>query len=787
MLVALPIAMGIAAEPPAPAEAPPDASRRDPLAVELERRHAEDIRPLLARSCFECHGEDKRRGGVRLDRLDTIDDAMDLAETLAIARELVTSRQMPPDTRDGLTDHEILTIQQWIDAALAYVPPDGAIDPGWYTIHRLNRAEYRATMRDLLGIDPARHDLAEQLPPDDTGYGFDNIAAVLAVSPAHMEAYLTAAERALEIALGPRFTVSGTPRPLRPLRLTTGGHPLDDGGFMLYSNGAVTGIADIPVTGEYEITITSWGTRGGDDLPAMSVRIGKQELTTIAVAAERPHVQTDRVRARIQRGRPTISAHFTNDYYVKDVADRNLAVVAIEIAGPLDAATVELPPAHARVLFAQPHAPTDAAEEAAARLILERFASRAFRRPATAGEVDRLVDLYREGRNAGDDHEQGVRLALSAVLVSPQFLYRTIDNPAPDDPGQTYTLGAYELASRLSYFLWSSMPDDELLALAATGELLRDDVLRAQTRRLLADDRAAAFIEGFAGQWLLLRNLDILDIDRARFPDYSPALKDAMVAEATMFFADVVRADRPALTLLDADHTFVNQPLAALYGLPGVSGEQMRRITLPPGSPRGGVLTMGAVLTVTSNPTRTSPVKRGLYVLDQILGTPPPPPPPDIPPLEQAEVKHHDDLVGPPAPPSLREQLKAHLFDPACASCHSRMDPLGLALENFSAIGAWRDADESGRIDASGTLPGGEAFSGPDELKSLLLARGGQFVENLTRKLLTYALGRGLEPFDRPTVTAITSAAAEREHRISALIEHIVLSQAFRTCRGVEP
>jgi len=338
------------------------------------------------------------------------------------------------------------------------------------------------------------------------------------------------------------------------------------------------------------------------------------------------------------------------------------------------------------------------------------------------------------------------------------------------------------LASRLSYFLWSSTPDDELLARAADGSLTDPEVLTAQAKRMLTDPRSDAFIENFSGQWLLLRNLDRLAIDQSRYRAYDSELRDDMITEATMFFADVVRQDRSVLTFLDSDHTFVNGPLAALYGFAELAGldrkdRSFRRVDLPDDSPRGGVLTMGAVLTVTSNPTRTSPVKRGLYVLDQILGTPPPPPPPEIAPLEQAMAQLGEN-------PSLREQLAAHLTDMNCAVCHSRMDPLGLAMENFDAVGRWRDADESGPIDASGTLPDGRSFAGPTELKQILLARDDLFIGNLTRKLLTYALGRGLESFDRPTVASITARTRDNGDRFSAIIEGIVLSDAFRTCRG---
>lgn len=771
----------LAARPGDPPRAPALAGSSDPLAADLERRFREDVRPLLARSCFGCHGPDKARADVRFDRLATVADVMGMSDQLAVARELVTLRQMPPEDEPPLTEHEVLTIQQWIDAARDYYPADGAIDPGWFTIHRLNRAEYRNTLRDLLGIDPSEHDVAANLPPDDTGYGFDNMAAVLSVSPLQVEAYLGAAERALDLSLGPMFLVSTEPRTLRRLSIDGGGRELESGGFFFYSNGGAAERVEIPVTGEYEVTVESWGDPAGDEAPRLAVRFGNRTLKTIDATSTRDRPQVDRVRVRLERGAADLGVHFINDYYVKDVADRNVAVESVAIAGPLDEATVERPAWHARILFEYPAEDSAAAGRAAAEAILTRFVSRAYRRPAAGDDVAGLLGIYDASRGAGDDHERAVRTALAAVLVSPHFLYRTVSHPSPDDPSKTYTLSGHELASRLSYFLWSTMPDDELLACAADGSLVRDQTLRAQVRRMLADPRSRDFSDNFAGQWMLLRNLDSLAIDTAKFPMYTRELRRAMISEATLFFDDVVRNDRPVTDLIEGRSTFINAPLANLYGLPEVEGPGFRRVELPPDSPRGGVLGMAAVLTVTSNPTRTSAVKRGLYVLDQILGAPPPPPPPDIPPLEQARTD-----AAPGTHVSPRDQLRAHLHNPSCASCHVRMDPLGLSLENFDAIGSWRDADESGPIDATGELPGGEQFKGIADLRRLLMDRKEQFVENLTRKLLTYALGRGLEPFDRPTAARIARLAAERDLRFSAIIEGIVLSEAFRTCRGTE-
>lgn len=778
-LAAAPAVAVVAVLAGSPLPAIPGNPEPDQAAGELETRYWDSVEPLLARHCFGCHGEEAAKGGVRFDRVWTLADALDMGDHLALAADLMRSGQMPPDSEPRPTPGEVEIVSSWIRDALDYVPADGAVDPGWFIIHRLNRSEYRATMRDLLGIDPAGHDLAAGLPQDDTGYGYDNIAAVLSVSPLQIEAYLDAAERALDLALGPVVAESDRAVPLRDLTPTGGGRGLAKGGILLYSNGAASATARIAAPGEYEISVVAWGQRGGDDLPRLSLRVDGREVLGSAVEGLEGTPQTFRARVRLEPGDRLLAAHFTNDYYRAGEADRNLAIESVSLAGPLPGTLVR-PPTRAGLLFDEPADGSVEAGRASATRVLERFASRAFRRPVTPAELDGLLGLYDRARRTGDDHEHGVRVAMTAVLVSPNFLYRSVGNPRPDDPGSVYTLSGPELATRLSYFLWSSMPDEELAGLAASGAIHDDGVLAGQVRRMLADPKADAFIEQFAGQWLHLRNLERLQIDRGRFPAYGPELRAAMIAEAVLFFGDVVRQGRSALTLIDSDHTFVNGPLATLYGFADLAGigPEFRRVELPEGSPRGGVLTMGAVLAVTSNPTRTSPVKRGLWVLDQILGTPPPPPPPETPPLEQAQAAL-------PENPTPRDLLSAHLIDPNCAVCHVRMDPIGLALENFDAIGAWRDADESGPIDASGVLPEGVRFVGPEELKGVLLGRSDRFLANLTHELLTYALGRGVEPFDRPTVDRIVRRAHERGDSVAALIEGIVLSDAFRTCRGV--
>ena len=749
--------------------------------MRLEQRLASDVAPIIEQYCYRCHGASKTKGDICFEGVGSIAEVMAMAADWETAREMLTTHEMPPEEEPAPSEHERLTITQWIDDALAYFPPDAPVDPGWFTIHRLNRAEYRNTLRDLLGVDPASVDLASELPPDDTGYGFDNIADVLSMSPLQLEQYLDAAEFAVRVGLGPVVEVGREPRPIRPLEAPRNGHPLAGGGHVLYSNGEVIGEFEAPAGGDYELLVAAWGTPGGDEEPRLSVRVDGREVGAFDVEARQADPGEYRVKLRLGAGRHRVEAAFTNDFYIPNTADRNLAVEDISLAGPLTAESVDRPAAYGRVFFAAPGRGVEG-ERLAARKVIGRFASLAFRRPLKDEEFRRLMKLYESARQAGNGYEEAVRLVLGGALVSPNFLYRSLENRRGDDPGYLYELNDSELASRLSYFLWSSMPDEELMTLAGAGRLREEEMLRAQARRMLADPRADALIENFAGQWLLLRNLDRLDIDREKFPEYSSELRADMITEATLFFADIVRGDRSILDLIDSRDTFVNERLAGLYGLEGVSGDEFRRVSIDPATHRGGVLTMGAVLTVTSNPGRTSPVKRGLYVLDQLLGSPPPPPPADIPRLEQSAA-----AVGEGA--TLREQLAAHLTNPMCAVCHRRMDPIGLAMENFDAIGRWRDTQDGRPIDVSGTLPGGVSFTGPAELKEILLAREDDFVENLSRKVLTYALGRGLEPFDRPTVRRVAKEVRSRGDRFGAIVEAVVASEAFRACRGreVEP
>ena len=433
----------------------------------------------------------------------------------------------------------------------------------------------------------------------------------------------------------------------------------------------------------------------------------------------------------------------------------------------------ELPEAHRRIVICEP---TESTQKDCARQILERLAARAYRRPAAPEEVDRLVSFVLVALQSGDSFEKGIQLALEAILVSPHFLFRVEVDPEPFRSDASHPLGDFELASRLSYFLWSSMPDDALFEAARRGDLRKAEVLEAEARRMLKDPKSKALVENFAGQWLGTRKLKMVSPDPGRFPAFDEELRSAMARETELFFEAVLKEDRSVLDFIDADFTFLNEKLARHYGISGVEGKELRRVTFNASSERGGVLTSGTVLTITSNPTRTSPVKRGKWVLEQILGAPPPPPP--------AGVKELSEEESAVSSGTLRERMEKHRADPNCATCHARMDPIGFAFENFDAVGGWRDRDGQFPIDPSGLLPEGESFSGVKGLKAILKGRKAEFCRALTEKMLTYALGRGMEPYDRPAVDRIVRALLAGGARFSTLILEIVKSDPFQMRRG---
>lgn len=729
------------------------------------------ILPFTQKYCVNCHGPTGEAAGINFDKYKSEDAVVkDRGKWLKIA-DAVRMRHMPPKGATQPTDAERNLVAGWVTTTMAQAEC-GVKDPGRVTMRRLNRAEYNNTVRDLLGVD--LHP-ADEFPSDDVGYGFDNIGDVLTISPILMEKYLGAADKLVAAAIVTPDPASHRLEAEEMPKETKGEGVIQGFYRLLVSNGEVWAEHEFPKSGEYVIRARAFEQHAGDEAAKMAFRVDGKDVQTVDVAAKEDQPKSYEVKAKLDAGKHKIAVAFLNDFYMRNGPpnnrDRNLGVDFLEIVGPLNQSLTDVPESHKRIFGTRPAGLND---EEYARRIFSYFASRAFRRPATKEEVERLVGIVKQVQKGGDSFERGVQLAVEAVLVSPHFLFRVELDPAPNNPKAQRSLNDYELASRLSYFLWSSMPDDELFALARKGQLKNPKVLEAQALRMLKDPKSQALVENFALQWLTLRNLQNVSPDPKLFPGFSDELRQAMLKETELFITAVVREDRSVMEFLDGKFTYLNERLAKHYGIPGVTGDAFQRVALTDGK-HAGILTQGSILTVTSNPTRTSPVKRGKWVLEQMLGTPPPPPPPNVPQLEQQQGK----LTG-----TLRQRMEQHRVDPGCASCHSRMDPIGFGLENFNAVGQWRAQDAGAPVDASGELPDGSKFNGPIQLIEILKKQKDQFTRNLTGQLLTYALGRGLEHYDQCAVGEITAASARKGYKFSALVAEIVRSEPFRLRRG---
>ena len=743
-----------------------------PLTTRLiEQRYDNQVKPLLSKYCGDCHFDGADKGEVTLDRFASLASVQNDRVTWQKVADNVLTHSMPPAKRQTQpSDEERKAIVAWVREALEFCDCTGPRDPGRVTIRRLNREEYNNTIRDLLGV--ADFKPAADFPADDSGYGFDNNADVLTMSPLLVEKYLAAAEAALDKAI--------VTDPPPPTVVKLDGTELDGAGGRsgrrgerrtLATNGEAYATVQLPAGGAYEIRVKAAADQAGDEPARMALRVDDREVETFDVAATRRSYKDYEVELELEGGARRVAVAFVNDFWDETrpdgQRDRNLTIESVEVVGPLDGPPPAPSEAQRKLLFAT------SGDDAAAK-VLGRFAARAYRRPVSAEEVARVVALYSGARADGESFEKAMKLAMSAVLVSPNFLFR-IEREQSDDPAKPYFIGSDELAARLSYFLWSSMPDDALAAAAASGELRQTGVLQAEVKRMLADPKAQAFVRNFVGQWLVMRNLEHHSVSRERYAEFNERLRADMTREVELFFANVIAEDRSVLELLDSDYTFANGRLAKLYGLKDVEGDEFRRVSLA-GTPRGGVTTMAGVLTVTAMPSRTSPVKRGKFVLDQLLASPVPPAPPTVMPLSDRrdEVKKG----------SVRQRFEAHRADATCVACHARMDPIGFAMENFDAIGRWRDTDAGFPIDASGKLPEGESFTGPAELRKVLVGRKDEFVRALVEKMMTYALGRGLQNSDGCTVREIADAVAKDGYRFSALVNGIVTSDAFQKRRA---
>ena len=748
---------------------------------------ATNTQAVLQRYCHTCHNAEAASGGLDLDALDPSHPGADSGAWESVVRKL-RHRHMPPagmPRPDGSTyDAAVRDLEHRLDNHARANPNPGHVS----AFRRLSRSEYRNAVRDLLAIEV---DVQALLPRDETGHGFDNVTGEL--SPTLLERYLAAARKISRLAIGAPPRTPGGRLVVLPVDRTQESR-FSDLPFGTRGGALIPHV--FPVSADYEIRITLSRDRNehveGLYVPhEVELMLDGRQLRRFVVepAAGSDHSDVDKhlaARVRVSAGRHEIGATFLKKssalieterqpYLARFNMDRHPrmqpAVYSVSIVGPYGPAARGETASRRRVFSCLPSTPSE--EPACAREILEQLVRRAYRRPATQADVDDLLAFFRQGLERGG-FEAGIETALRAVLVSPHFLFRAEVGSGGEGSGP-HRITDFELASRLSFFLWGSIPDEALLSAAASGSLRDDAALEAQVRRMLADPRSAALVESFAGQWLYLRNLDTLTPDRRLFADFDDNLRQAFRRETELLFETILRKDRSLVELLSADYTYLNERLAKHYGIPHVYGDHFREVQLPADGIRGGLLTHAGILAVTSYGNRTSPVLRGKWVLENILGTPPPPPPPEATPLRERSASD--------PPLTLRERIAAHRADPACASCHDLIDPIGFAFEQFDAVGRWRTHDEGIPVDASGSLPDGTRFRGPAEFREALLRRPELFVSTAAEKLLTYALGRGLESYDAPAVRKIVRDAESDDYRFSSLILGIVRSTPFQMRR----
>ena len=758
-------------------------------------------RALVSRYCISCHNERVKTGGLALDSLDIDKVGENVAAWEKAVRKL-RARAMPPAgpgrPRPDEAGYDALVsyLETSLDHVAAEKPNPGRTD----TFHRLNRTEYQNAVRDLLALDV---DAASLLPTDDSSHGFDNVN-VGGLSPTLLDRYLSAAQKISRLAVGSPVRSPGENTVVMPVDLTQN-EQLD--GLPFGTRGGTSFRYTFPLTGEYAFEVRLARNRdeilmGLTEPQQMEIALDGQQIKLFPITPPRNPVrgqgaaqdvpsdepQADaglKVRVPVAAGPHTVVVTFIKGPSVLSEVERqpfkadidpnrraSAAIFSISVAGPYGAAVPGDTPSRQRIFTCRP---AKASEEAGcAKTILSTLARRAYRRPVNDADIRDLLTFYKEGRADGSAFEAGVENGIRALLVSPQFLFRIERDPANLAADAVYRISDVDLASRLSFFLWSSIPDDELLDVASRGKLKEPAVLEQQVRRMLADSRSDALVNSFAEQWLYLRNLAAFNPDPRLFPDFDDNLRESFRRETELFFQSIKNDDRSMLDLLQANYTFLNERLAKHYGIPNVYGSHFRRVALPADSPRGGLLGQASILAVTSYANRTSPVQRGKWVLENILGMPPPPPPPNVPPLK-------DNGIGGKVL-SMRERMTEHRANPVCASCHQLMDPIGLSTENFDAVGHWRDKTEDGAsVDASGGLPDGRTFQGMAGLKKALLSRPDLFVATSTEKLLTYALGRGLESYDAAAVREITRGARSQDYRFSAIVLGIVKSVPFTT------
>ncbi len=785
---------------------------------------AQTVQPFLAKNCVSCHSAKAKVGGLDLEAYKTVDAVAQANAEWAKILQKIRSGEMPPKGLPRPEAGQVAAVTKWIEDEFVREEKLIKPDPGRITARRLNRAEYNNTIRDLLGVD---FQPASDFPQDDSSFGFDNIADTLSLSPVLMEKYMVAAERVSQMALfgAPvsKPLVERYQPPYREYELTQKPEfEYDKTGLSMPQ--ALHWMHRFPVDAEYLIRIVPEGRRPtGSEPVEMGVWLDGKLVQTLDVEAPVEGNTLDlfgmarEFRMRIPAGEHWLAGSVLHIYeglpksyegpkpsarpeppqpdvsrFLKIPAGATPEEAAkLRKEAILRIATLKAPANRAYIHYMEVMGPYDQKKGPAAeslkrvyacghldghhtvgcdRKIVSHLARQAFRRPVTDKEVEPYLQLVALTQKQGGTFTEGIGTAIQALLVSPDFLFRI----EKDRSAGAATVNEYELATRLSYFLWSSMPDAALMRAAEQGTLHKPGVLAAQVRRMLTDPKANAMIDNFAGQWLELRRLESAVPDRDKFPQFEEYLRISMRQETELFFQNMMREDRSVLELLDAKYTFLNERLAEFYGIPNVKGHEFRRVDLT-GTRRGGILTQASVLTVSSYATRTSPVLRGKWVLENLLNAPPPPPPPNVPPLEEQKA-------GTAA--SLRQVMEAHRANAVCASCHSKMDPLGFGLENFNAIGEWRDKDGAFPIDSSGVLPDGRTFQGPNELKAILLGNKDAFAAAITTKMMTYALGRGLERYDKAAMKDVMAKLAAGEYKFSTLVTGIAESMPFQMRRS---
>ena len=791
------------------------ASRKSLLALVfaafLGSAAAQDFHAVLNQYCVSCHNEKLKTAGLMLDRMQTQKIGDNEAAWEKVVKKLRTGAMPPPGMpRPSASNYDALAtyFETELDRNAAVVP-----NPGHPVLHRLNRTQYSNVIHDLLDLDTNAIDVKALLPPDESTQGFDNIGTSLSISPLLMERYLAATRKIVRIAIGdpsmrPAFEIYSVPKFL----MQDQDRMSEDLPFG--SRGGVAVQHYFPAEADYTIQVhlqkmARESIRGLlDDQHEMEVRLDGVKVTQFKVGgetkgrfeyfgagrtvdpAEEEYERTAdknlQVRFHASAGTHVVGISFVKKAYLPEgpplppltivefsqFKGGSPAVSEVIIGGPYDIQGIGETPSRQRIFSCRPAKNVD--EDGCAKKILTTLAHRAYRRPVTEADLAILMSFYREGRSGGS-FEHGIQSALERLLLDPQFLFHIETDPPDVARIRIYRVSDVELASRLSFFLWTSMPDDELLALAESGRLSQPAVLEQQVRRMLADRRATALVNDFAGQWLLLRNLRSLTPDPEVFPYFDDNLQQAFQRETELFVESIMREDRSVTDLLDADYTFINERLAKHYGIPNVYGSRFRRVTLTDEN-RRGLLGQGSILTLTSYANRTAPTLRGKWILENVIGAPPPPPPPNVPTLK--ENGSSGKIF------TMRQRMEEHRANPACASCHRQMDPLGFALENFDGVGGWRTNDAGSPIDASGVLPDGQTFQGAAELRRLLMGKREQFVMTFTERLLTYALARGLEYYDAPVVRKIVRDAAPNGYHWSSIVLGIVKSVPFQMRRS---